>query len=146
MNATKSHHHIDAETRNALLRAKNGSLRQLAHELGYPREFAATLSKILLNKAGQVSQETENELRRRLCLPAIGTATVPVCPTCAAAHVAGDCHGKTVAAVVVLSSGERVTTRRPRRQPERWVDFATAALRQALENRQPYNGGTQHGF
>ncbi len=144
MNARKEHHVVDAETKNALLQAKNGSLRQLAYELGYPPAYAATLSKIMLNKAGQVSQETENELRHRLGLPAIGTVAVPVCPTCGAAHVAGDCHGKTVAAVVVLSSAERVTTRRQKRQPERWVDFATAALRAALENRQPYIGGT-HG-
>ena len=142
MNATKSHHHIDAETRNALLRAKNGSLRQLAHELGYPREFAATLSKILTDKPGQVSQTTENELRRRLGLPAIGHVPVPVCPTCGEAHVAPDCHGKPVAAVVVLRREEVVTRRRPRRQPERWVDYATAALRQALEDRQPYQPPT----
>ena len=144
---TRESHIIHESTVNALKERRNGTtLRGLATALGYPEPYAATLANILKNVPGKITAIAEDDLRQRLGLPAIGLRTVPACPSCGAVHVAQDCHGKPVAAVVVLSSEERVTRRRSKRQPAHWVDYATAALRQALENRQPYQGENTHGF
>lgn len=59
------------------------------------------------------------------------------CPTCGVVHGDGlDCHGQPIKAVVVLRPGEKV--RPVRKQPQRWVDYSVAALRQAFEQRQPF--------
>lgn len=132
---------MDASTIETLQNRRHGSLRKLAADLGFPTSFAGTLSDILRARDNHVSRETENRVRHALGLPALPRRVeVPACPTCGEVHVAGDCHGKPVAQVVVLAPGEQV--RRARKPISRWADYATAALRQALVKRQSYTGST----
>jgi len=130
---------MDASTLEMLQKRRHGSLRKLTHELGFPASFAGTLSDIFRARYDHVSRQTESRIRLALGLvPLPDLIEVPACATCGAVHVAGDCHGKPVARVVVLAPGEQV--RRSRRPPEKWVDYATAALRAALINRQLMTG------
>jgi predicted RNA-binding Zn-ribbon protein involved in translation (DUF1610 family) len=64
-----------------------------------------TLSRVLREQS--VSEFAENDIRVKLGLEPMRTHVVEACPDCGAPHV-GRCHGKPVAAVVVLSAGERV--------------------------------------
>ena len=101
-------HYTDESTVSALANRKNGqTLRVLARELGHPYFSIATLSDVLRRRPGAVSLHTENDLRLRLELPAIGLTLTPVCPVHGEPHVA-DCHGAPVAAVITLAPGERV--------------------------------------
>lgn len=97
-----------------------------------------TFSKASYNRLARgehVSDDVINQVLRRHLLPVLPLLKITeACPTCHEVHNAGDCHGKPVASVVTLAPGERV--RKPRKQPERWVDFAVSALREALERRQ----------
>ena len=57
---------------------------------------------------------------RSLCLaldiqPPPVEYSIPACPGCDGEPHTGNCHGQPVAAVVVLTPGQRVTTPRPRR-------------------------------
>ena len=112
--------------------------RIATERLKHPESYAATLSDVLRAKPGTLTLAAENDLRQRLGLPAIGVLT---CPSCGQVHVAGDCHGRPVAAVVVLSRGERVTQCRPTRAPDRIADYPVAQLRAALLRRYTYRGG-----
>ena len=103
----RQRHNLSITTIAALQERRNGSLRKLAHELGFDMEFASTLSAILHNKPGYSSLETENQLRLALGLEAIGLAQVAVCPIHGEPHLA-DCHGAEVVAVVALAPGESV--------------------------------------
>ena len=139
---TRESHTLHESTVNALRGRKNGlTLRTLAVSLSYPESYAATLSDVLRAKPGTLTLAAENDLRQRLGLPAIGLREVPACPSCGQVHVAGDCHGRPVAAVVVLSMGERVTQRRPAHVPDRIADYPVAQLRAALLRRYTYRGG-----
>ena len=77
-------------------------------------------------------------------LPLPDVALVECCPTCGDVHQAGDCLGKPVAEVVVLSPGEKVAPpgarviERKQRKIKRWRDLPVRELAAALRNRQPY--------
>jgi hypothetical protein len=105
------------------------TLRALARELGFPPSYEATLSAVLRGAAGHVGLEAENELRRALGLPAVGTVAAPVCPSCGSDHRLPDCKGQEVQFV------------RRRRKARRWRDLPLGALRDAIRNRVPYSGG-----
>jgi len=108
-----------------LTAAHTGSLRQLAESIGYPASFAGTLSDILRGRDEHVARETYRGLAVRLGLPPLPEVKpTEVCPTCWAAgkrtvHAAGDCHGRPVAAVVVLAPGEVVASAPPPKPPKR---------------------------
>ncbi len=84
---------IRPDTIQTLKERKNGSLRELARELGFPPSFAATLSDVLRERHKNISLRTENRLRVALGLEPIGTYEVPACPDCGAIHT-GRCNGK----------------------------------------------------
>ena len=99
--------------------------------------FAASLglspglvSDVLHGRHGHVSLAAENRVRHALGLQPLGTYQVPPCRTCGQVHVAPDCQGKPVAAVVVLAPGERVRGPRPR---PAWLDAAVRNLRELEE-------------
>ena len=55
---------------------------------------------------------SENDLRQRLGLaPLPEPYMIAPCPTCGGVHIAGDCGGRPVIAVVTLAPGEVVTQR-----------------------------------
>lgn len=128
---------IYPDTIERLSQAFTGSLRGTARVLGLPEKDNSLLSDIMRGVHANVSRDAENRVRSALGLPPIIEHVVPACPSCGGVHT-GDCHGKPVVQVVILAAGEGV--RRARKPPERWVDCATAVLRQALEQRQPYTG------
>ena len=82
-----------------------GSLDELRARYAF-QVSKGTLSRTL--NSGSVSAWAESHIRAQIGLPPIPTIEVPACPDCGSAHT-GRCHGKPVAAVVVLSEGERVT-------------------------------------
>jgi hypothetical protein len=128
-------HIISPETRSVLLLAfqKRGiSLRRFSREFGVN---AAVLSDILHDRSGHVSLRQENRVRLVLGLPVLGSYEVPACPDCGQVHT-GRCAGKPVAAVVILSPGDRVKSARPPRPA--WLTAAVANLR-ALEGRRGQN-------
>jgi len=128
---------ISPETVESLLQARSGSLRETARKLKLPEGMCGTLSDILRQRHDHVTRAAENRVRVALGLPPIREYTVPACSSCGGVHT-GDCHGKPVAQVVILAPGERV--RKPRKPAEKWVAYATSALRAALINRQPMTG------
>ena len=99
----------------------------------WPASYITTLSSVLSRKA--ISLDAEKQLRMLLGLPAIGVAAMPVCASCLGAHVAGDCGGKEVAAVVVLAEGETVRRKRQHRLPDRWAAIEPEELAEAFRNR-----------
>ena len=105
---------------------KNGSLRKLAVELGFPPSFAATLSDVLRGKPGKLTLDGENALRRALGLSVIAERVTATCPTCGVVHGAGwDCRGAHVQLV--------------RRNPPRvhaLGDYPPAALAWKMRNRE----------
>jgi predicted RNA-binding Zn-ribbon protein involved in translation (DUF1610 family) len=68
-------------------------LRKLAHELGFPPSFAASLSDVLREKHQNVSLKTENRIRIAIGLNPIEAYEVPPCPDCGSVHT-GRCYGK----------------------------------------------------
>ena len=142
MNRTRqSHSVVDPETVAALLQRKNGSLRKLATNLGFPASYNATLSDILRDRPGAITLEGENILRRTLGLPVIQTRTARACPSCGAVHGEGlDCHSQPVASVALLRPGEQVRpTPRPRR-PRRIAYRAISVPRQLWEKLESMKG------
>ncbi len=133
----RQRHVPDTSTIEALLQRKNGTvLRALATELGYAENQAATLGAVCRGKSGIITAEGENELRLRLGLEPIQSISIAPCPSCGGAHVAGDCHGETVAAVVILrQEGAQIVYRNP---PTRWRDLPVKVLRDAIMNREVY--------
>jgi len=109
----------------------------LARELGHPHFSIATLSDVIRRKPGALTMSSEDDLRKRLGLPTLSPHIVPACPSCGGAHVAADCHGQPVAAVVTLSPTERVTCKRPAPTPRTLSDYPTALLKRLIEERQP---------
>jgi len=101
--------------RAALALRRNGTLRKLARELGFENKDAGALSDLLHGRYDHVSLLTANRWALALGLPLIpSTKSVQVCPSClergiADVHIAGDCMGRPIAAVVILAPGERVT-------------------------------------
>lgn len=91
-------HLLAASTVCALRERKNGqSLRAVAAVLGLPTGSAGMLSAVMREAPGAVSLDSENDLRRRLGLPAIAMRQALACPTCGAVHGEGlDCHGQPV--------------------------------------------------
>ena len=115
-------HLLDVSTSSALSERKSGiTFRALADALGDPKFSIGTLSDVIRGRPGAMTQESENDLRRRLGLPVASTKTVEVCPSCLAhgkieVHGEGlDCRGAPVVAVVTLAPGESV--RRHRHAP-----------------------------
>jgi len=111
---------------------QNGSLRQLARELGLPPNFAATLSRALAGKG--IGLASANRIRLALGEPAIGEVREPVCPDCGGSHRVGRCHGRP-GEPVLLAPGARIVRRTPIR---RWADLPVGELRRAIEERKPY--------
>ncbi len=74
---TRTRHVLSQDTLESLRSAKSGiSLRKLAAGLGYPASYAATLSDVLRDKPGKLSAAGEDDLRKRLGLPSMGTAVL----------------------------------------------------------------------
>lgn len=91
------------------------SWRALAAEKGISHNV---LYAIAHGEWSKVSWETHRMVRRKLGLPDPGPlAYVTLCPSCGSVHIAGDCHGRPVAAVVTLAPGEVVVDQRPADQP-----------------------------
>lgn len=79
------------------------------------------------------------ERERRLCLaldiqPPPVEYSIPACPGCNGEPHTGSCNGRPVAAVVVLTPGQRVTTPRPRRY-SRIDQMPVADLARAIRDR-----------
>lgn len=80
------------------------------------------------------------ERERRLCLaldihPPPVEYSIPACPGCNGEPHTGNCHGQPVAAVAVLTPGQRVTTHRPRRY-SRIDQMPVSDLARAIRRRQ----------
>lgn len=97
---------IRPDTVATLAERRNGSLRGLAQELGFPPSFAAILSDVLRERHRNVSLKTENRLRVALGLEPIATYEVSPCPDCGLVHT-GRCYGKGVRGQVVVIDPER---------------------------------------
>ena len=110
---TRTCHQVSINTAETLKTRRNGcTMRKLAVELGYPENYATTLSHIIRMTPGCVTTAGENRLRSILGLaPLPEPFMIAPCPSCSGVHVAGDCGGKPVAAVVTLAPGEVVTQR-----------------------------------
>lgn len=108
---TRQRHIIHASTALAVSAAKSGSWANTALSLGFAAHEGAMLCDVARGKPSAVTPEGENIIRARLGLPVIPLVRVPACPTCGGAHVAADCHGAEVAAVVTLAPGETVRRR-----------------------------------
>jgi len=89
--------------RAALAQRRNGTLRKLAHELGFEDKDAGALSDLLHDRYEHVSLKTANRWARALGLPPIPPLyEVAGCPSCGSVHVAGDCHGEPFESIIFL--------------------------------------------
>lgn len=128
---------ILSDTQERLSERRRGTLRETCSALGLPKKDAGLLSDIIRGIHTNVSDEAENRVRVALGLaPKPKVYQLPECPSCGGEPHHGDCHGKTVAQVVVLAPGERV--RSPRKPPAKWADYSVRLLAQAIAQRQPY--------
>jgi hypothetical protein len=85
-----------------------GSWRKLGRQYGVPHHV---LYAIKCGNWSHVSWDTVRLVRQRLGMDDPGPLhSMLACPTCGSVHVAGDCHGQPVAAVVILAPGETVRT------------------------------------
>ena len=116
---------------NAIPGAKSHRAKCVA--LSLPLSWRGTVGRILTGQP--VSLDKENEVRQRLgLLPvALTMVSVPPCPDCGGVHT-GRCNGHPVTAVVALSPGQAVTTRRPRVY-SRIDQMPVAVLAQAIQAR-----------
>lgn len=105
----------------------------LSEKPSRPAWLRATIHDALSGKAMSADRE------RRLC-EALGIQpppveySIPACPGCNGEPHTGSCNGQPVAAVVVLSPGQRVTTPRPRRY-SRIDQMPVADLARAIRDR-----------
>lgn len=126
------------DTQECLSERRRGTLRETCLALGLPEKDAGLLSDILRGVHTNVSDDAENRVRVALGrAPKPKVYQLPECPSCGGAPHTGDCHGKIVERVVILTPGEKV--RAPRKPPTRWADYTVSALAQAIRARRPYN-------
>ena len=96
----------------------------------------STLRDIACGRFEHVSWDTLLLVRMRLGMPDLPpTHTVDGCPTCGGVHIAGDCHGRPVAAVVTLAPGEVVTRNGHGPKPSKPDDRATLHIPKDLARR-----------
>jgi len=127
---------IRPDTIKKLAERRNGSLRKLAQELGFPPSFAASLSDVLREKHEKVNLRTENRIRVALGLDPIAVYEVPPCPDCGLVHT-GRCRGKQ-GEVTIVGADEVVVKRARRRTVKRWRDLPVGELAWAICNRVEY--------
>jgi hypothetical protein len=135
---TRKCHLADDSTAAAVSAAKSGSWTMTAVRLGFDAKMGPTLSDVARGKPSAVTQEGEDMIRAALGLPVVSTVRVAACPTCGNAHVAADCHGAPVAAVVTLAPGQRVAAQRQPPQVRTLSDYPVAVLARLIAQREPY--------
>jgi hypothetical protein len=73
-------------------------------------------------------------------IPPAARVVIDACPSCGGAHVAADCHGQPVAAVVTLAPGQFVAAQRKPAQVRTLSDYPVAVLAWKIAHREPMEG------
>jgi len=134
---------IRPDTVQRVAERRNGSLRKLAQELGFPPSFAASLSDVLHERHENVGLRTENRIRVALGLDPIAVYEVPPCPDCGLVHT-GRCRGKR-GEVAIVGPDEVVVKRARRRTVKRWRDLPVGELARAIRDRVEYKVADNYG-